>query len=38
MTYRPYQWNKFVQARRRALVHKILNYRIMSKCTCKQTA
>jgi len=27
MTYRPYQWKKFAQARRRALVHKILNYR-----------
>jgi len=28
MTYRPYQWKKFVEARHRALVHKILAYRI----------
>ena len=35
MTYRPYQWNKFVLARKRALIHKILNYRTPKPCACK---
>ena len=37
MTYRPYQWNKFVLARKRALIHKILNYRTPKSCTCKSS-
>jgi hypothetical protein len=35
MTYIPYQWKKFVQARKRTLVHKILSYRKAKSCTCK---
>ncbi len=31
MTYRPFQWKMFVKARKRALVHKILNYRLLLK-------
>ena len=27
MTYRQYQWKQCVIARRRALIHKLLNYR-----------
>jgi len=35
MTYIPYQWKKFVQARNRAIVHKILAFRRPKSCTCK---
>jgi len=38
MTYRPFQWKMFVLARKRALVHKILNYRTQQSCTCKQAS
>jgi hypothetical protein len=31
MTYRPFQWKMFVKARKRALVHKILNYRLQPR-------
>jgi len=37
MTYRPYQWKKFADARNRARVHKILNYRTQS-CNCKKAS
>jgi hypothetical protein len=33
MTYRPYSWKKFVEARNRARVHKLLNYRIIKKAS-----
>ena len=38
MTYTPYYynpWKKLVLARRRALVHKLLNYRMGRYCNCK---
>ena len=37
MTYRPYQWTKLVQARKRALVHIILNNRTQ-QCNCKKAS
>ena len=31
MTYRPYSWKRFCQARDRARVHRILSYRLQLK-------